>query len=257
MYTNLTDYYLHTNNLDSLTFYKAKLDSLNRSVVQLDNDFSNSFSITGVLLNIIEDQENKAKVPMVYGAYFLGVIGILGGAMYVKKRMRSVSKSKESSYGITDFSEPESVEPITATDASLVSGDLEQDKLEKEPEKKEVKISKSTIERLELLFQEFEQSKQFLDSNVNVGSLANQFNTNNKYIAYTLKNLYNKDFATYINDLRVNYVIDLLENEPKYREYKISYLADLAGFSSHSKFATNFKKIKGLSPSEFIDSIER
>jgi len=48
----------------------------------------------------------------------------------------------------------------------------------------------------------------------------------------------------------------LLYEEPKHREYKISYLAELCGFSSREVFTTIFKKETGISPSYFIDHLK-
>lgn len=256
LYSNLMNYYLHTNNLDSLTFYKNKLDSIEKSVSKLDPDFSNNFSITGVLLNEIarEDEKRIAQLNTLYWAVGVLAFLLLGGGLYTYSKRTLSKKPKSVTFQGTGSKEEKSKE--TVADLSRIEEHHDAPAiLYQEIHKADVKIAKGTIDRLEELFKEFEQSKQFLDSNVNVGLLASQFNTNNKYITYTLKSMYDKDFATYINDLRVNYLIDLLVEEPKYRDYKISYLADLAGFSSHSKFATNFKKIKGMSPSEFIDSL--
>ena len=78
-----------------------------------------------------------------------------------------------------------------------------------------------------------------------------------KYITHILRETYGKDFTTYINELRINHITQLLEEEPKYRQYKISYLAEIGGYSSHSKFTAMFKKVKDCSPSEFINNLER
>jgi AraC-like DNA-binding protein len=48
-----------------------------------------------------------------------------------------------------------------------------------------------------------------------------------------------------------------LKTEPGYLNYKISYLADESGFSSHSSFATVFKSITGIAPTTFIDLLNK
>ncbi|RTZ46822.1 hypothetical protein EJ377_15815 [Chryseobacterium arthrosphaerae] len=50
-----------------------------------------------------------------------------------------------------------------------------------------------------------------------------------------------------MNRLRINYIVDKLINDEKYRQYKISILADECGFSSHSKFAAVFKAVTDYS----------
>ena len=56
--------------------------------------------------------------------------------------------------------------------------------------------------------------------------------------------------------LDYRYDLKKLKNEPNFCNYKISYLAELCGFSSHSSFATVFKSIIGISPIKFIDLLK-
>ncbi|WP_340700813.1 helix-turn-helix domain-containing protein [Chryseobacterium arthrosphaerae] len=55
-----------------------------------------------------------------------------------------------------------------------------------------------------------------------------------------------------MNELKIYYIINKIETDNRYRNYKISYLAEESGFISHSAFATTFKNITGMPPSEFI-----
>lgn len=103
----------------------------------------------------------------------------------------------------------------------------------------------------------FEKSEDFLKKDISVSYLSNQFDTNPKYLSQVIQKHKGLNFNNYINELRINYIADLLKNNPEYRQYKISYLAAITGFSSHSKFASIFKKIKRVSPSEFVNKLEK
>jgi AraC-like DNA-binding protein len=81
--------------------------------------------------------------------------------------------------------------------------------------------------------------------------------TNSKYLNEILKIYKDKTFSQYINDLRIDYITKLLYEEPKSREYKISYLAEICGFSSREVFAVAFKKKMGISPSYFIENLRK
>ena len=61
-----------------------------------------------------------------------------------------------------------------------------------------------------------------------------------------------KNFNVYINELRINYIVSKLKTNPMYLNYKVSYLADECGFSSHSSFSTVFKNCTGIKPNVFI-----
>lgn len=127
----------------------------------------------------------------------------------------------------------------------------------KEIEPEEVNIAKQTEDRLVKQIQIFEKDQLYLTKNISISLMANLLNTNAKYITYILNKMYGQDFYTYINTLKIDYITDLLDNDPQYREYKISYLAEITTFSTHSKFTEVFKKINGCSPSEYIDKLKK
>ncbi|HWV33557.1 MAG TPA: helix-turn-helix domain-containing protein [Dyadobacter sp.] len=104
---------------------------------------------------------------------------------------------------------------------------------------------------------EFEKSDAFLEGGFSLASMAALLNTNTKYLSYLIKSDKNADFNSYINRLRINFVIDMLQKDPTWRQHKISTMAAVSGFSSHSQFAAVFKDCTGLSPSVFIRHLAR
>lgn len=117
-------------------------------------------------------------------------------------------------------------------------------------------ILPETEERILNKLSEFETEEIFLNPSVSIAVLASFCETNTKYISTILKEAYQVDFNTYINQLRIYYLIDKLKEEKRYRTYKISYLSELVGFSTHSSFTTIFKKITGMTPSRFISFLD-
>jgi len=116
-------------------------------------------------------------------------------------------------------------------------------------------LSKEKEEELLSKLIEFEEGTEFTEKNFTISTMVMLFETNPKYINYLLQQHRGKLFSDYINMLRIRYLCQKLENKPEYRNYKISYLSDLAGYSSHSRFASIFKKEMGVSPSEFISKL--
>lgn len=117
-------------------------------------------------------------------------------------------------------------------------------------------ISAETETRILKRLAAFEKSEKFLRKDFSLGLLAAQLNTNSKYLSEVIKNNRAQNFNNYINTLRINYIIRKLYNEAKYREYKISYLAEECGYASSQVFVIAFKKINGVTPSYFIDSLK-
>ena len=129
---------------------------------------------------------------------------------------------------------------------------------QKEKPAKKVEVAKTLIpEETEKLLieklQKFEKSDKFLSKDMSLAVLAGHFDTNTKYLSGVINSHYQDNYNTYINKLRVNYIIEKLKADPNYRHYKISYLAEVGGFSSHSAFGAVFKSITKITPATFIE----
>jgi len=120
-----------------------------------------------------------------------------------------------------------------------------------------VNISEDTEKRIhEALDKLAKNTTFFLDSSITLTKLATKSGTNTRYMTYIIRKYHHKNFNNYINDLRIYYILQKLQNNPDYLQYKISYLAQESGFSNHSKFSQEFKRVVGLTPSVFIKQIE-
>ncbi|QBA20268.1 AraC family transcriptional regulator [Chryseobacterium indologenes] len=117
-------------------------------------------------------------------------------------------------------------------------------------------MTPETESKLLELLEDFEKGNLYNNKGMSLSFLAGELNTNTKYLSYVINQHKNADFKTYINRLRINYIVDKLINDEKYRQYKISILADECGFSSHSKFAAVFKAVTDYSPSAYIKYLD-
>ncbi|WP_374443698.1 helix-turn-helix domain-containing protein [Epilithonimonas sp.] len=141
----------------------------------------------------------------------------------------------------------------------LLIKNLKNNQLVSEPQtlQNEVKPEKVTIPELvekDLLdkLSRFEESGKFTNPKLNISNLAVSLKTNTSYLSEVINSQKGKNFNAYINELRVAYICDKIYNNKAYQNYKISYLAQEAGFTSHSSFTTVFKNITGISPSVFL-----
>jgi len=112
---------------------------------------------------------------------------------------------------------------------------------------------KELLQKLE----NFENSAEFTTRNFTISNMASLFNTNTKYINYILQQYRGKNFNDYLNGIRINYIIQKMINDPEYLNYKIDYLSEVSGYSSHSRFTQMFKKEVKMSPSEFISQLSK
>ncbi|GEQ86117.1 hypothetical protein ULMS_16250 [Patiriisocius marinistellae] len=119
-------------------------------------------------------------------------------------------------------------------------------------ETKGVFIPSGTKNAILARLEAFENSDRFINPNMSLALLAKQLKTNTKYISEIIRTHKNKNFNTYINELRINYIINLMQGDAQYLNYKVSYLAEKCGFSSHSSFTVVFKSITDITPKQFV-----
>ncbi|WP_299674938.1 helix-turn-helix domain-containing protein [uncultured Dokdonia sp.] len=125
----------------------------------------------------------------------------------------------------------------------------------KSVEKKELKLSSEIQQNIIEGLQDFEARNGFLRNDITSNTLAKELNTNSKYLAQMVKQIYNCSFTNYLNDLRVNYVIRRLDQDAKFRQYTIKAIAQEIGFLKADSFTRVFKKNTGIAFSQFIKQL--
>ena len=127
---------------------------------------------------------------------------------------------------------------------------------EENAKQKTLTITDETVNSLLEKLAKFEKSQKYIKQDMSLSTLASQLNTNTKYLSEIIKQHKGKKFSDYINGLRITYITEQLYNNPVYRDYKNSYLAECCGFSSREVFTVVFKKETGVSPSYFIENLK-
>jgi AraC-like DNA-binding protein len=119
------------------------------------------------------------------------------------------------------------------------------------------KVSKEKEDEILQKLEEWEETDEYLSKNMSLSMLSAQIGVNTKYLSEVINTTKGKNFNGYINELRINHIAHLLKTEPTYLNYKVSYLAEYSGFSSHSAFTTIFKSVTGMSPNVYIQEISK
>lgn len=103
----------------------------------------------------------------------------------------------------------------------------------------------------------FETKQQFTSATLSLASLAKKLNTNSKYLSKIINHYYQKNFSSYINDLRIHYAINRLKNDRLFRKYSMQSIAEEVGFKSGKSFSKAFQKITNNYPSCFIKELNK
>lgn len=116
-------------------------------------------------------------------------------------------------------------------------------------------IASETEKRLVAQLLKLEASEFYLNPNVSLPKLATSLGTNQRYVSYIIKKHRQRDFNGCVQFARINYILKKLEADPTLLDCKISHLAALCGYTSHSKFAVAFRAETGELPSAYIQRI--
>ena len=92
------------------------------------------------------------------------------------------------------------------------------------------------------------QKQLYLSSELSREDLAQIVHLNNARFARMIRECTGTNFNGYINELRINYAIELMKKHPN---YTIRAIADEAGFNSTPILYNLFKKKTGMTPYEF------
>ena len=113
-------------------------------------------------------------------------------------------------------------------------------------------INSPLNQQLEDKIIDFENNKLFLNQALSLESLAKDLDTNRTNLSQHINQSRNKTFKQYINDLRINYIIDMLISDPKMKNRTMDDLAEIAGYNNRKTFSDCFIQVTGVRPSYFI-----
>ncbi|MBB4806721.1 AraC-like DNA-binding protein/Flp pilus assembly protein TadD [Chryseobacterium defluvii] len=177
----------------------------------------------------------------------IALVGLLAIISFLIIRIRKKHKEKVSEIYI------KGITPVSYEEDPQESAE---DKTNGNNSSSAVKISPEAEENILAGLKIFEENLHFNSKNITHYNLATKLNVNTKYLSAVIRKHKNFNFNQYINYLRINYIVDQLKNDPEYRKYKINHLAEITGYSSHSAFSLEFKKIVGMHPSAFIKALK-
>ena len=113
-------------------------------------------------------------------------------------------------------------------------------------------ISEDIFSELHNKLKNFEENKGFNESGLTIEQLADNFATNKSYLSQYINDTKGVNFSKYLSTLRINYITQLMYDNPKYLRLKVQGLADECGIGSRQNFSDLFQEINGIRPTDFI-----
>lgn len=262
LYPLMGEYYSRTANTQlSAAYFDSTL-----MITKLYADKYNSLHILKAEQDLYEsrakakDEEIRLKEENFRSKIFYGVaiiliisIGLLFLiVLYHKNRiayralvLKNQDWARETSYETYETPETISSESTDEIEDNVIVEIVEEEK-EDEPTKEDIALMKQVHELVA-------KDKIYKDMELTLDALAKRMNVNRNYLSKAINKTTNKNFNTYINEYRVKEAIKILSSK-KADLMSIDAIAFDAGFNNRTSFYQSFKKITGLSPSDFRDN---
>lgn len=118
-------------------------------------------------------------------------------------------------------------------------------------------VSQDAADSILIQLIKFENSKKYVDKELNQMKLAVSFGTNTTYLSKVVAHHRQKKFNDYINDLKIDNISQRIKEERILRKYNNKALAEEAGFSTTRRFVNAFEARNGISPTYFIEELAK
>jgi len=123
--------------------------------------------------------------------------------------------------------------------------------------KTDINIASNVIESITKHLEDFETNKGFLKKQITTTILASKFHTNTKYLSKVIRVQKQKNFVNYINDLRIDYFLQKVQSDNKFRQYTIKAMSQECGFNTTEAFSKTFYKKTGIYPSYYVKRVSK
>lgn len=148
--------------------------------------------------------------------------------------------------------QPQALKPAAISDKDVKELNLESPENQDEYYDKIAGLNPLVVKSIMTQLDAFEDDERYLDSQLTQKSLVEELGTNSTYLSKIINTYKGSNFNVYINNLRLNYIIDLLRTDATYLQYDVKELANICGFSNSESFSDNFYRKFEIKPSYFI-----
>ncbi len=224
--------------VDKLIYVDSVLDA---DALYLSKEIKDQYDIPLLLaerqeiIKALEDK-NTSYSKWVYALAIALCVSLVFGIYYYRKRLGYKKK-----YDALMTSTPE--KHTSSKSAKIDSEDLG--------------IAEAVVGQVLEGLAAFEAKKGYLEPGTSLQEVAKELDTNSRYLSKIINVYRQKNFSTYINDLRVAYVLEELKTNTHLRKYTIKALAGEIGFGHPESFTKAFKTKTGIYPSYYIKRLNK
>lgn len=112
-------------------------------------------------------------------------------------------------------------------------------------------LSEETKDRLhDEILRLLVSERKYRDPGYSSKKLAEELNTNSRYISAVCATRFHKNYTELVNDYRVNDAMSLLTDK-RYAKMSVEDISEMAGFSTRQSFYANFYKRQHITPRQY------
>jgi AraC-like DNA-binding protein len=259
VYTYLIDYYKEKNDTEKQLYYIDRFLKIDKKLDEqfryLSTELPKKYDTPNLLQekeNIISDLQTR-KIILYISISILSTILFLLVYLYYKAR-KTEKQHRKIAQELIHSIEIRNTEILKSPQSPIQSTVIEQLDNEDKPNKIVSRdIAQSLLAELEI----FEKKELFLKQGITLASLAKNIKTNTTYLSEVINTHKGKNFAAYLNDLRIDFALKRLVQDKKFRSYKLSVIAEELGYNNEQAFSLAFKKKTGTTLSVYIKEIDK
>lgn len=239
---------------DSISNRDKQLEYINKLMV-LDNSYERNFKYLYPKINkeydtkklieekaLIESSLKRQKQALIFAIFIC--IGALGYFISRYYRLKKIYKKRFEEILYTDY---ETKKHLQNPNKIILPQSTEHGYYHKVAGLNPIFVE-NILKQLAL----FEEDNKFLNPQISQKALSEEFGTNSTYFSKIINAYKGTNFSFYINDLRLNYIVNQIKNDYKYLNMDIKELARIAGFTNTESFSDNFQRKYKIKPSYFI-----
>ena len=235
-------------SLSDSVFNRKDIFSADNELVEYENRVTNEHisSLNGVI--------NKQAFTLIIGLILLILLTVLSILLWRNNRKlkvahralidknRELQKQEQNTQQLLQQlvdQQSDNKEEIAETESTDLSGTIG-------PNKEQVKILFNKIVRV------FNDIDYISRPEFNLNMLAEAVGSNTKYVSQVINEMYGKNFKTILNERRISEASKRLADQQHYKNRTIQAIYEEVGYTNAVSFIRSFRKINGMTPSEYI-----
>lgn len=255
-YDILINHYKREENLKEQLYYTnrlLKLDSIYDSNYKyLSKNLFKKYHVPELLEDkeaLIEELEGNTKKLNIWIIILLIFTVVVLGVLYYYYRLKQQYQQRFDA--LIQKQKEEKTAEVPST-----NNEVKKETPKATKSKPKIELDEEAIQVILENLKQFEAENKFLINQISLNEVAKSVGTNSKYLSKIINGYKDKNFSTYINDLRIDYLIARLQEDTIFRKYTIKAIAEEGGFTNSEAFSRAFFKKTGLKPSYFMRKLK-